>query len=166
MSTKVSVQIKKKFFVEDIDEDQEAINESWQSFFEENLKMAPGIFISQDLIAPGYFLYSVTSNKLTELEIEKISKILNESPGSFDISYANEKYTFIKKFDPIHDDDFPLFCFTANSEISEEDGQKVLLFVQFVTEDLIFVAKCAKKHRSDAIFFIQENYRYEMEDEE
>lgn len=166
MSTTSNFHIRKEYFSEDQDSDQQMVNESWFDYFDDNIHSAPNIFISQNLIAPNHFLYSTSLKSLLPEEIGSYLQILNTEPQKLDISFNREKYAYIKQFESTYPEDYPLHLFLSKNERTEEDNEKVMILVKFVTEDIIYVGKTAKKNYSDAIQFVQENYRYGEEDDE
>lgn len=166
MSTMSNFHIRKEYLSEDQDEDQQMVNDSWYYYFDDNVQSSPNIFISQNLIAPDHFLYTTSLKSLLPEEIRCYSQIMNVEPQQLDISFNREKYAFIKQFESQYPEDYPLHLFLSKNERSEEDNEKVMVLVKFVTDDIIFVGKIAKKNYSEAIQFTQENYRYGEDNED
>lgn len=151
---------------DDSDLDQQGIIDSWKFFFEENVENGKEYFITQNLFSPDCFHFSDGKIKCRNKEaLEYIELLHKENPYDSAISFNNFKYTLIRKILNKQEDEFPLFFFLSTDEIIPEDGERLILIIKFITDEVIFIGKCAKTLQAKALKFTKNTYKYE-EDEE
>ncbi|ELA48281.1 hypothetical protein VCUG_00322 [Vavraia culicis subsp. floridensis] len=132
----------------------------WEEFFERNKKEGKEYFLVQNFYSKDNFHFSDSNTKCTAKDAMQYVSLLDKEDFSSGVTFSNNKYTFIKKFEYSSKENLPLYFFLSKEEVVGDDKERVSLIVKFITDEVIFIGKCLNSKKTTAINFVGKNYNY------